>query len=441
MSPVDAVIGLGGNLGDVRATFSTAIAALASCGEIVARSPVFWSLPLGPPQPLFRNAAVRLRTTLAPAALLARLHAVEAAAGRVRDERWGARPLDLDLLYYGGRVSADTACTLPHPRVRERSFALGPAACVAPELRDPVVDRPLAALAGEREGGIMEELTTKEALRAFRRRTPGRLVFVPTMGALHAGHLSLVEHARGLGDTVLVSIFVNPLQFGPNEDLARYPRDPAGDRRKLLERGVDALFEVETGAMYGPRHETRIVQEKLPHHLCGLSRPGHFPGVLTVVAKLLMLAAPEVLVLGRKDFQQTVILRRMIEDLDFPVELAVAPTVREPDGLALSSRNAYLSAEQRRAARQLSAALFAAESAFAAGGASGEELAGLLERSLSAEPLLAPEYHTVVDPDSLEPRAGPARAGDVALVAAKLGSTRLIDNRVLGAPPDPVAAG
>ncbi len=434
---VSALIGLGGNLGAVAERFAAAQAALGSLGRVRGRAPDFWSLPLGPEQPIFRNSALWLETKLPARQLLTALHKIESDQGRQRDLRWGPRTLDLDLLYYGDAISYDSNCRIPHPHVRERAFALGPAAVLAPEHRDPEAGRCLAALYQETRRDIMEALTSKAELRAFRKRCTGRLAFVPTMGALHEGHLSLVRQARELGDHVLVSIFVNPLQFGPQEDLARYPRDPEGDRRKLLELGVDGLFEIESPAMYGAHHETRIVQERLPRHLCGLSRSGHFEGVMTVVAKLLLLASPDVMLLGRKDFQQTVVLQRMITDLDFPVELHIAPTTREADGLALSSRNAYLSPEQRAQACCLSQALFAGERAFAAGETDPRALERLMAAELAQARELVVEYCTLVDPNTLDARSGAARAGDVALVAGRLGKTRLIDNRLLGAVADP----
>ncbi|MEO0074177.1 MAG: pantoate--beta-alanine ligase, partial [candidate division WOR-3 bacterium] len=181
-------------------------------------------------------------------------------------------------------------------------------------------------------------------------RGRGRLGFVPTMGALHQGHISLVRRAKELTDAVVVSIFVNPLQFGPREDYRRYPRYPARDRRLLETEGVDCLFRPSVSAMYPPGFATSVEVERLTRFLCGASRPTHFRGVTTVVTKLLNIVRPHVVVFGQKDAQQAIVIRQMVQDLNIDTRVIVAPTVREPDGLAMSSRNAYLTASQRRQA-------------------------------------------------------------------------------------------
>src|SRR3989454_3614961 len=209
-------------------------------------------------------------------------------------------------------------------------------------------------------------------MRAWSRaeRTKGRRIgFVPTMGSLHEGHLRLVDGARDHADRVVLSVFVNPLQFGPQEDFERYPRSLADDRRLAAEREVDCLFVPETAAMYAAEPLVRVSPGPTAETLEGAARPGHFAGVLTVVAKLFHIVEPDLAVFGRKDYQQAVLVRQMVRDLDFPVEIDVAPTVRELDGLALSSRNAFLDPDQRRAALALSRALRAVEQAWRGGGA------------------------------------------------------------------------
>src|SRR6185436_8499787 len=197
-----------------------------------------------------------------------------------------------------------------------------------------------------------------------RRHTIG---FVPTMGYLHEGHLRLVDRARELAERVVVSIFVNPLQFGPHEDLSRYPRDLPRDKKLAEARGVDLLFVPDAAAMYPSEPLTRVVPGPVADTLEGMARPGHFTGVLTVVAKLFHIVEPDIAVFGRKDFQQAMLVRRMVADLDFALEIEVAPTVRELDGLALSSRNSYLTADERRAALALSRTLRAVEQAWRGG--------------------------------------------------------------------------
>ncbi|MBX6363235.1 MAG: pantoate--beta-alanine ligase [Gemmatimonadetes bacterium] len=274
-------------------------------------------------------------------------------------------------------------------------------------------------------------IATVRAAVAEARRGGARVGFVPTMGYLHQGHLSLVEEARRRSDFVVMSIFVNPLQFGAGEDLDRYPRDLARDTALAAGHGVDLLFVPTVEEMY-PTGEpvVRVVPGRLAARLDGAARPGHFEGVLTVVAKLLNIVQPDVAIFGQKDFQQAVLVRRMVADLELPVEIVVAPIVREPDGLALSSRNVYLSPAERVAARALSRALGAADAAARAGERDAARLLATMRDILDAEPAVRPQYVELVDPATLEP-VTTAVPGTVAAIAAFVGSTRLIDNVVL----------
>jgi pantoate--beta-alanine ligase len=258
-----------------------------------------------------------------------------------------------------------------------------------------------------------------------------RAAFVPTMGYLHEGHLRLVDEARARADTVLMSIFVNPLQFGPHEDLARYPRDLPRDRRLAEARGVDALFVPSEAVMYPPGSEIRVVPGPTAARWEGAARPGHFEGVLTVVAKLFHLAEPDIACFGRKDIQQATLVRQMVRDLDWPLEIVVVPTVREPDGLALSSRNAYLDADLRRRAVILSAALRAAHERFRAGERQAGALEAVTRDTLASEPTVEVEYVAVAEPRTLAP-VETVEADTVVALAARLGRTRLIDNIILG---------
>jgi pantoate--beta-alanine ligase len=258
-----------------------------------------------------------------------------------------------------------------------------------------------------------------------------RIGFVPTMGALHEGHLSLVRAARRECGLVVMSIFVNPLQFGAGEDLSRYPRDLARDRTLAADAGVDALFVPEASTLYPAGSETRVVPGPTADRWEGASRPGHFSGVLTVVAKLFNIVQPDAAYFGQKDWQQAVLVRRMVRDLDFPLALVVEPTVREADGLALSSRNVYLGESDRAQALGLSAALAAAQAAYAAGERDARSLIGHLEAALGMYPGLVVEYIAVVEPDTLAPVTR-VDSGTVVALAARAGATRLIDNIVLG---------
>jgi pantoate--beta-alanine ligase len=280
----------------------------------------------------------------------------------------------------------------------------------------------------------MEELASIPALRHWveaRRGAGARIGFVPTMGFLHEGHLALVDAARREADVVLLSIFVNPLQFGPAEDLDRYPRDLPRDRALAASRGTDALFLPTAAAMYPPGSEVRVVPGPTAARWEGDVRPGHFAGVLTVVAKLFNLVQPDVACFGQKDLQQATLVRQMVRDLDMPLAVRVCPTVRDADGLALSSRNSYLSAEERAQGLGLSRALARGCEAFAAGERSSALLEQEMRHVLALHPGIALEYIAVVSPENLEP-VGVAGPESAVLVAGRVGGTRLIDNVILG---------
>jgi pantoate--beta-alanine ligase len=259
-----------------------------------------------------------------------------------------------------------------------------------------------------------------------------RIAFVPTMGALHEGHLGLLDEARRRAAFVVMSIFVNPLQFGPGEDFGRYPRDASGDTAKAAARGADLVFLPAVEEMYPPAGRSiAVVPERLHARWEGAVRPGHFAGVLTVVAKLFNIVRPDVAVFGQKDYQQATIVRALVRDLDFPIEIVVAPTAREADGLARSSRNVFLSPDERARALSLSRALRAMQSGFRSGERSADALLATGRRELDAERGVRADYLAIVDPDSLEP-VSRAETGSVVLVAARVGATRLIDNVILG---------
>jgi len=284
----------------------------------------------------------------------------------------------------------------------------------------------------------METLTTVAAIRNRRRaerRAGRRVALVPTMGFLHEGHLALVRHARTLGDTVWVSIFVNPTQFGPNEDFDRYPRDLGRDSRRLEAEGVDVLFAPSVEEMYPREPVVQISFSGLDRVLCGASRPGHFAGVGLVVAKLFNIVEPDVAVFGQKDAQQALLIRWLAEDLSFPVRIEVAPTVREPDGLAMSSRNTYLSAAERAAAPVLHRALRAAGGAIAIGERDPQAVESLLRRTIEAEPLAEVEYAVCVDAETLRRPQRIERPVLLAL-AVRFGATRLIDNLPVDPPTE-----
>jgi pantoate--beta-alanine ligase len=274
---------------------------------------------------------------------------------------------------------------------------------------------------------IVKTVAGMSALARRWRREGKTIGFVPTMGYLHEGHLSLVRASTDRADVTVVSIFVNPTQFGPNEDFKKYPRDLEKDAAFLTAAGVDVLFYPEAAEIYPPGYRTFVEVEGLQDRLCGRSRPGHFRGVATIVLKLFDIVAPDLAFFGAKDAQQVLIIRRMAADLDLDVEIATCPIVREPDGLALSSRNAYLDPPARQAALVLSTSLRWAEKAVAAGERDTGRLVAGIRSIIEAEPLARIDYIEAVDPETLDPVA---EIGGEVLVAMAVfvGPTRLIDN-------------
>jgi pantoate--beta-alanine ligase len=268
---------------------------------------------------------------------------------------------------------------------------------------------------------------------ALAQRSRGiRLGCVPTMGCLHDGHLALVREAQTRADQVVVTIFVNPTQFGPHEDFHRYPRPLADDLARCRKAGVSAVFLPQPAQMYAADHSIYVVEEQLGNGLCGAARPGHFRGVCTVVAKLFNLTLPHVAIFGQKDYQQAAIIRRMVRDLDFPIEVVVAPIVREPDGLALSSRNRYLSTDERQRARGLSQALRLVRDA---GETDAAAVCQRVQTLLTETYQLRVDYVAAVDGQTLQPVPS-LQPGVAIILAAFAGTTRLIDNTLLGHPTD-----
>ena len=277
---------------------------------------------------------------------------------------------------------------------------------------------------------IIRDIATLHRAVAALKQGGKSVALVPTMGALHEGHISLVRMGRRVADHVVASIFVNPTQFGPNEDFAAYPRDEARDAGMLVEEGVALLWAPDVGVMYPAGHATHIEVAELGADYCGAARPGHFDGVATVVAKLFNQVRPDIAIFGEKDWQQLAIIRRMARDLDFDIDILGAPIARADDGLALSSRNAYLSPEQRKAAVSFPKALTTAAAALANGDDMYETLAKA-EAAIIAGGFDSVDYIALADADSLEQLAT-FRASARLLAAARMGKTRLIDNYPVG---------
>jgi pantoate--beta-alanine ligase len=270
--------------------------------------------------------------------------------------------------------------------------------------------------------------------RSDRLRSQGKtIVFVPTMGFLHEGHLALLKTGRTLGDDLILSIFVNPTQFGPNEDLDTYPRDLGRDLELASRIGVDAVFTPDRETLYGSNYQTYVNLENLPRHLCGLSRPVFLQGVATVVTKLFNIVKPHIAVFGEKDFQQLTVIRQMVRDLNFDIRIEGVPTVREPDGLAMSSRNAYLSKSHRADALCLIRALETARGMVANGERSAAKIVDAAEARISATPGTRIDYIALCDPETLD-NVTVVRGPTLMALAVTVGQTRLIDNMILDPP-------
>jgi pantoate--beta-alanine ligase len=279
---------------------------------------------------------------------------------------------------------------------------------------------------------IVEKVKEMQAISLAEKRVGKRVGFVPTMGYLHEGHLSLVRRARRENDIVVVSIFVNPTQFGPNEDFERYPRDLKRDAELLKREGVDYLFHPKAEEMYPPGYSTFVEVEGLTETLCGAKRPGHFRGVATVVTKLLNIVQPDRAYFGEKDFQQLQVIKRLVRDLNIPVEVVGCPIVREEDGLALSSRNTYLSSEERESALALYKGLKLAKELFESGERDAERIKREVERLILSHPKVSKvDYVEIVDSETLKP-VKEVKEGDTIALAVFVGKTRLIDNYQFG---------
>jgi pantoate--beta-alanine ligase len=429
--PVEVLLGLGSNLGDRDATLSAAVERLRGMPgiEVVAVSPFHDSDPVGgAPQPRYRNGAARLRTTLAPQTLLGVCKAIEREAGRVPGPRNGPRPLDLDILAYGESMLDTRDLVIPHPRLHERPFVLEPLRALGV---DPdAIPRTSAPHVVTSPGEVQERSLSW-------RRGACTIGFVPTMGALHEGHASLIRRARAECDRVVVSIFVNPLQFAAHEDLDKYPRPLAADLELCRQNGVDLVFVPPVEAMYPDGFASRVAVGREAETMEGASRPGHFSGVATVVARLWSIVLPDRSYYGRKDAQQVAVLRRLQQDLCLSGALIECPIDREQDGLARSSRNVYLGPADRAAARAVPRALAAAIDAHRRGETQRDVLVGLAREVLDAEPrCVGIDYLEIRRDEDLSPWPVelPVRADARILVAARFGepATRLLDNASFG---------
>ncbi|MCO6453629.1 MAG: pantoate--beta-alanine ligase [Caldilineales bacterium] len=277
----------------------------------------------------------------------------------------------------------------------------------------------------------MKTIHTVADMQGLRRELSGNIGLVPTMGFLHKGHISLAKRARAENDLVIATIFVNPTQFGPNEDLAAYPRDLPRDLSLLENAGVDFVFVPTPDELYPPGFQTWVELDDLPQRLEGAHRPGHFRGVATIVTKLFNLTRPTRAYFGQKDAQQAVVIRRFTRDLNFDIDIVICPTVREPDGLAMSSRNIYLNPKERQAATVLFRALSTAQAAFSDGERDADRLRTMMQGILATEPLARPDYVSLADAETLAELSGQIEGRALASMAVRVGPARLIDNMIL----------
>lgn len=411
-------IALGSNIGDRRKNIRRAIEELGQVSRIEVEkiSSLYRTKPQGyAQQEDFLNAAARIRTGLSPFEFLGRLKDIERALGRKKTARFGPRIIDLDILIYGKRKIKTPRLTIPHPRMCERDFVLRPLQEIAPEMFNIEVIKRVSQM--------------REFIRD--RKARGRTIgFVPTMGYLHAGHLSLVRRAFRDCDEVVVSIFVNPTQFGPREDFGRYPRDIERDKRMLAACGVRVVFCPLPREMYPEGCGTYVDVPRLSRGLCGGLRPGHFQGVATVVAKLFNIISPDIAYFGQKDFQQACVIRRMVKDLNMPLRIKALPTVREPDGLAMSSRNSYLSRQQRSQAVVLCQSLKQAKGLIKNGEKSAAKIIRFIRGRIGRMSQARIDYVSVVNAQTLGSIKQIEKNTLIAL-AVYFGDTRLIDNVII----------
>jgi pantoate--beta-alanine ligase len=439
------LLALGSNLGDRAANLQAAVDELRRhpAVAVLRISSFYETIPVGGPpgQSKFFNAVAIIETQLAAGELMSFLLEVERQLGRERNERWGARTIDLDLLFYGNERIQTSNLIVPHPELHRRRFVLEPAAEIAADWHHPVLDKPIeelrAALAKDDSARVgMRVVFSPTQIQAtiLELRRAGRSVgLVPTMGALHAGHLSLVHTARQRADVVAATIFVNPTQFSPGEDLGKYPRTLESDLQALSAAGCDFVFVPSSDDIYPPGFSTYVEPPAVAAPLEGVNRPGHFRGVATVVLKLFHLIPADFACFGQKDYQQLLVIRRMVEDLALPNEIVACPTVREADGLAMSSRNRYLSPAERHQALALSRALQAAERFVASGEKNSAIIVARMRKILSKAGIGRVDYVVLADPETLSEKST-VDGATIALIAAQVGAARLIDNRLLNTP-------
>lgn len=424
-SMVTCYLGLGSNLGDRQQNIKLALKHIRALRntKLVRISGIYETDPYNcpPESPRFLNLTAKIKTNLSALSLLNELKGLESDLGRKDKRKNSRRPIDLDILFYGNKKINSSRLRIPHPRLKERGFVLKPLKEIAPSL--------IKSLAKE-----AKVISNIEAMRKYaaKVKSSGKTIgFVPTMGYLHPGHLSLVRQAKKDCDICLVSIFVNPIQFGPQEDYKKYPRDLEVDSILVKSAGGNCIFHPQAEDMYGWGYSTYVNVEKITDYLCGASRPGHFKGVTTVVAKLFNLIRPDIAYFGQKDFQQALVIKKMAEDLNMPLKIKIMPIIRESDGLAMSSRNVYLNVQERLEALVLGQSLQKAKEMILGGERRSEKISAEIKKEIIQKKSARIDYIAVADTDTLEPLKYIKKKALIAL-AVYFGKTRLIDNIVVG---------
>lgn len=418
-------LGLGSNLGDRQQNIRLALQRVGSLKntKLVRISGIYETDPCNCPQgsPRFLNLTAKVKTNLSARALIGELSGIETDLGRKDERKNSPRPIDLDILFYGNKRINSALLKIPHPRLKERDFVLKPLKEIAPAL--------IKSLAKEVKVISDINITRKYAAKV---KSGGKTIgFVPTMGYLHSGHLSLIRQAKKDCDICLVSIFVNPIQFGPREDYKKYPRDLEVDSILAKSAGGDCIFYPQAKDMYDMGYSTYVNVEKITDYLCGASRPGHFRGVATVVAKLFNIVQPDIAYFGQKDFQQALVIKKMVKDLNMPLKIKVMPIVRDSDGLALSSRNVYLSAREKSDALVLSRSLQKAREIILRGERKAGKIIAAMRNEISRKKSARIDYITIAHAQTLEPLKYVKKKALIAL-AVCFGKTRLIDNIIIG---------
>ncbi len=422
---VTCYIGIGSNLGDRENNIKKALTLLHGClnTEVEKASAFYETQPQGCPGNAgrFLNAAAKIKTAFSPRELLRQLQSIEKQLGRIRPgKRNSSRSIDLDILFYNNQKISLPSLKIPHPRLRQRAFVLKPLKEIAPET--------IRSLAKETK--IISTLSGMRGFIAKEKAQNMTIGFVPTMGFLHEGHLSLIRQAKKDCDTCVVSIFVNPIQFGPQEDYKKYPRDLEQDSILAKSAGASCVFYPNAKDMYPPDYLTYVNVEKITDYLCGASRPGHFKGVATVVTKLFNIIQPHIAYFGQKDYQQALVIRKMVEDLNMPITIKTMPIVRECDGLAMSSRNAYLTTQERADAVVLYQSLQKAREMVRQGQHDARIIKTAIKTAILKKKTAKIEYISVADARTLEDREVFRQKTLIAL-AVWIGRTRLIDNIII----------